>query len=334
MTSAPPAAHAPRIVFLGTPRFAVGTLNALVTAGLNVVAVVTAPDRPAGRGLSLRCSEVKERALELGLPILQPEKLKDPDFLRELADLRADVQVVVAFRMLPEVVWNAPALGTINLHASLLPDYRGAAPINWAIINGERTSGVTTFRLQHAIDTGDILLQERMDISPDETAGELHDRMMVLGAALMVRTLQGLFAGTLQARPQEEAVRTHHAPKLSTATGLIDPLRSAQATHDLIRGLSPYPGAWCQWVIPGKAPSVLKVFRSRRASITDPAAPGTFRITQDRLELRCADGWLELVEVQPEGRKRMNAADLVRGIQVREGILVYNAPPPPPAEAP
>lgn len=323
----------PRIVFLGTPRFALGTLDALMAAGMHVVAVVTAPDRPAGRGLSLRCSEVKERALELGLPILQPVKLKDPDFLQELATYQADVQVVVAFRMLPEVVWSAPALGTINLHASLLPDYRGAAPINWAIINGELQSGVTTFRLQHAIDTGDILLQERMDIGADETAGELHDRMMTQGAALMVRTLEGLFAGALESRPQVDGSRTHHAPKLTTATGLIDPQRSCQAIHDLIRGLSPYPGAWCHWVIPGKAPSVLKVFRSRRTTNTDEATPGDVRIVQDSMELRCADGWLELLEVQPEGRKRMSAAECVRGMQRREGIQVHNASPAPPSAA-
>lgn len=312
--------HPPRIVFLGTPGFAVGTLNALVEAGMNVVAVVTAPDRPAGRGLALRSSEVKARALELGLPILQPEKLKDPSFLDVLASYRADVQVVVAFRMLPEVVWNAPPLGTINLHASLLPNYRGAAPINWAIINGEPESGVTTFRLQHAIDTGDILLQERMTIGPDETAGELHDRMMNRGAALMVRTLQGLFTGTLHARPQVAGAHARHAPKLSTATGHIDPLHTCQATHDLIRGLSPHPAAWCRWVLPGKAPSVLKVFRSRRTTAVDEAVPGAVRVVQDRLELRCADGWLELLEVQPEGRKRMSAADLVRGLQERAGI--------------
>ena len=181
-----------RIIFMGTPEFAVGTLNALVLARIEVAAVITAPDKPAGRGRQMRGSAVKERALELNIPVLQPPKLKDAAFLDELDQINASLYVVVAFRMLPEAVWNRPEYGTVNLHASLLPDYRGAAPINWAVINGEHTTGVTTFKIQHAIDTGDILLQEPLEIGPDETAGELHDRMMSIGASLMVRTVHGL----------------------------------------------------------------------------------------------------------------------------------------------
>jgi methionyl-tRNA formyltransferase len=324
MTTNTSSTSAPPIILMGTPTFAVGTLNALVEAGMNVVAVVTAPDRPAGRGLSLRMSAVKERALELGLPVLQPERLKDPAFLEQLDHYHAVVNVVVAFRMLPEVVWARPALGTINLHASLLPQYRGAAPINWAIMNGERTSGVTTFRIQQAIDTGDLLLQERMDIGPEETAGELHDRMMHVGAALMVRTLQGLFSGTLTAHPQVVEGTIHEAPKLNASTGHIDPQRSAIWVHDRVRGLSPYPSAWCSWKPAERAALQMKVYRTRVVDVTSTAEAGTVRIEGDRILLRCAEGWLELLELQPEGRKRMSAAEFVRGLQVRTGIRILS----------
>lgn len=311
-----------RIVFLGTPEFAVGTLNALVSAGMNVVAVVTAPDRPAGRGLTMRMSAVKLRALELGLPVLQPERLKAPEFLAELAAFDATVQVVVAFRMLPEAVWDRPALGTINLHASLLPQYRGAAPINWAIINGESVSGVTTFRIQQVIDTGDMLLQECMAIGPDETAGELHDRMMTVGATLMVRTLTGLFEGTLTAHPQESSGELREAPKLTSLTGMMPPDTSARRVHDLVRGLSPYPAAWCMWQQSGKPAIKMKVFRTRQTEEASGGVTGAIRIVGDRLLLACSDHWLELLDVQPEGRKRMQAADFIRGLQQREGIRV------------
>ena len=307
---------------MGTPTFAVGTLNALVDAGMNVVAVVTAPDRPAGRGLAVRMSAVKERALQLGLPVLQPERLKDPTFLQELDRIDAQVNVVVAFRMLPEVVWSRPRYGTINLHASLLPQYRGAAPINWAIIHGERESGVTTFRIQHAIDTGDLLMQETLSIGPDETAGELHDRMMVVGAALMVNTLKGMFDGSLKARPQVVNGTLREAPKLSPATGRIDTTARVQEVHDLVRGLSPHPAAWCTWKPPQRDPIHMKVFRSRPSADIGHADQGSIRIVGDRVHLRCADGWLELLELQPEGRKRMTAAEFVRGLQVHEGIVV------------
>jgi methionyl-tRNA formyltransferase len=312
----------PRIVLMGTPTFAVGTLNALVDAGMNVVAVVTAPDRPAGRGLSIRMSAVKERAVELGLPVLQPDRLKDPAFLAELARYDAHVNVVVAFRMLPEVVWARPVHGTINLHASLLPQYRGAAPINWAIINGERESGVTTFRIQQAIDTGDLLLQERMVIGADETAGELHDRMMMVGAALMVRTLQGIFDGTLTARPQHVEGTLLEAPKLTTTTGRLDPRSRVAALHDRVRGLSPYPCAWCLWKPPQRPPLLMKVARTRLAANDIRPVAGDVRIIGDRILMGCSDGWLELMELQPEGRKRMTAEELVRGLHVRDGFHV------------
>ncbi len=319
MTTRP---HPQRIVFLGTPRFAACTLDALVDAGMNVVGVVTAPDRPAGRGLALKSSEVKLRALELGIPVLQPERLKDPAFLEQLRALKADIQVVVAFRMLPEAVWNAPPMGTINLHASLLPHYRGAAPINWAIIRGESESGITTFKLQHAIDTGDLLLQERIPIGPEETAGELHDRMMRQGAALMVRTLEGIFNGTLVARPQVEGAVMHSAPKLSTAMGRLDPRMTCASVHDLVRGMSPHPGAWCMWSSTDRPASLMKVYRTRRSALKDPAPEGTVRISGADLFMRCMDGWIELLEVQPEGRRRMSASEFVRGTHNKEGVRV------------
>src|SRR6185312_8747488 len=202
----------PRIVFMGTPEFAVASLDAILEAGYNVVGVVTAPDKPAGRGMQVAQSAVKKYAVARGLHVLQPEKLRDPAFLAELGSLRADLQIVVAFRMLPEVVWSMPPMGTVNLHGSLLPQYRGAAPINWAVINGETVTGVTTFRLQHAIDTGGILLQESFSIADTDTAGEVHDRMKVIGANLLVRMIEGLVAGTLVGRPQEDVADLKHAP--------------------------------------------------------------------------------------------------------------------------
>jgi methionyl-tRNA formyltransferase len=314
--------NANRIIFMGTPDFAVGTLNALVQAGHNVVAVVTAPDRPAGRGRQPKASAVKARAIELDLPVLQPERLKDPGFLTELDDLDATIYIVVAFRMLPEVVWNKPALGTINLHASLLPDYRGAAPINWAVINGEARSGVTTFRIQHEIDTGDILLQEELPIGPEETAGELHDRMMITGAALMVRTVEGLFAGTLLPRPQEVHGQLHTAPKIGPDTCHIDFAGSAKLVHDLVRGMSPYPGAWCQWTEVDKPPTHFKVLRTRTTDTNTTAPTGTVRVVDGKFHIACADQWIEALEVQPEGRKRMSAADFVRGMREQGNVVL------------
>ncbi len=304
-----------RIIFMGTPEFAVATLDALVRAGIDVAAVITAPDRPAGRGKQLKASAVKLRALELGLRILQPEKLKDPAFHAELDALNASLYVVVAFRMLPELVWNRPALGTVNLHGSLLPAYRGAAPINWAIINGEERTGVTTFKLQHQIDTGDILLKEELGIDPEETAGELHDRMMVIGADLMVRTVKGLFAATLLTEPQQwqHAAPPPLAPKIDTETCHIDPTKTVAAVHDLIRGMSPFPGAWCR-LFTEAGPMHFKILRSRKApQMSTTAEPGTMLLQEGRIHLACSNGWLEALEVQPEGKRRMGASEFVRG---------------------
>lgn len=311
-----------RILFMGTPEFAVGTLNALVEADIDVAAVVTAPDKPAGRGRQLRGSAVKERALELGIPVLQPERLKDPVFHAELDRIGASLYVVVAFRMLPELVWNRPPHGTVNLHASLLPDYRGAAPINWAVINGEQRTGVTTFKLQHAIDTGDILLQEELSIGADETAGELHDRMMAIGARLMVRTVQGLFADSITPRPQAQSVGTslQAAPKIGPETTRIDVTQPAARVHDLVRGMSPFPGAWCTWMEEGRAPMHFKVLRTRHTDHVVTGAPGTISIMGDRLYFACGDGALEAIEVQPEGKRRMAAGEFVRGLRTAIGV--------------
>ncbi len=310
-----------RIIFMGTPEFAVATLDALVRTGFDVAGVVTAPDRPAGRGRQLKASAVKQRALELGLPVLQPEKLKDPAFHAELDHLHASLYIVVAFRMLPAIVWERPSLGTVNLHASLLPAYRGAAPINWAIINGEERTGLTTFKIRHEIDTGDILLQQEMAIGPEETAGELHDRMMVAGAELMVRTASGLFDGTLVARPQrwELPGSPPPAPKLSPPMGRIPFELPLMRVHDLVRGLSPYPGAWCILDL-GNSTSHFKLLRTRPTQVADAGTPGTVTVKDGRFLVACGNGWLEALEVQPEGKRRMMASEFLRGLRPDHGI--------------
>ncbi len=303
----------PRIVFMGTPEFAVASLDAILRAGYNVVAVVTAMDKPAGRGMQLTESAVKKYAREKGLPILQPEKLKAYAFLDELRALKADLQIVVAFRMLPEVVWNMPPMGTVNLHGSLLPQYRGAAPINWAIINGEPETGVTTFKLQHDIDTGNILLQEKFAIGPDETAGELHDRMKEIGANLLVDTIRGLVAGTLPDTPQENPPNLRHAPKIFTETCRIDWTRSTADIYNLIRGLSPFPAAFTH--LDGK---LLKIYRAAKDP-TPPALPPGHPDTDQQSYLRFTtpDGYIRTTDLQLEGKKRMNVADFLRGYKPR-----------------
>lgn len=256
-----------RIVFMGTPEFAVASLDALVKAGCTIVGVITAPDKPAGRGMEIQQSAVKKYAVENNLHILQPEKLKNPEFLEELRSLKADLQIVVAFRMLPEAVWNMPPMGSVNLHGSLLPQYRGAAPINWAVINGEKETGVTTFRLKHEIDTGDILLQQRFPIGENETAGEVHDKMKDIGAQLLVKTISGLAEGTIQELPQDPGPgirdqKIRHAPKLFTETCRIDFYKKTAEVHDLIRGLSPFPGAFTSFN--GKT---LKIYRTEKEPV-------------------------------------------------------------------
>jgi methionyl-tRNA formyltransferase len=309
------SANINRVVFMGTPEFAVASLDALVKEGFNVVGVITAPDKPAGRGLQLQQSAVKKYAIEKGLPVLQPQKLKDPQFLEQLQSLKADIQIVVAFRMLPEVVWNMPPLGTINVHGSLLPQYRGAAPINWVIINGETETGVTTFKLQHEIDTGAILLQDKMSIGAQETAGELHDRMKEVGAQLLVRTLRAMNNGTLKATPQPEATADlKHAPKIGTETCHVDWTRSVDAVYNFIRGLSPYPAAFTE--LEGKK---LKLFTAEKELRQPADLPGTF--TTDKktfLKFACADGYIAVTELQLEGKKRLPVQDFLRGYRFAE----------------
>lgn len=301
-----------RIVFMGTPEFAVASLAALVEAGCQIVGVVTAPDKPAGRGMQLQQSAVKKYAVEKGLTVLQPEKLKNQDFLTELKALQADLQIVVAFRMLPELVWNMPPMGTVNLHGSLLPQYRGAAPINWAVINGETETGVTTFKLQHAIDTGDILLADTIAIPFAMTAGELHDVMKEVGARLLVKTVQGLADGSLTATPQAtlaHGTTLQHAPKLFTDTCRIDWQNKAISIYNLIRGLSPFPAAFAQ--LDGKT---LKIFQATIVENAPTVPPGQYQTDgKTFLQFACADGYIRVTELQLEGKKRMTVADFLRG---------------------
>ncbi|MCX6203189.1 MAG: methionyl-tRNA formyltransferase [Bacteroidetes bacterium] len=301
----------PRIIFMGTPAFAVASLSALLAAKMNVVAVVTAPDKPGGRGMQLQQSAVKQFAIENNIPILQPEKLKAPDFLEAIQTLKPDLQVVVAFRMLPEIIWSLPPMGTLNVHGSLLPDYRGAAPINWAIINGEKQTGVTTFQLQHAIDTGNILLQESIDIAEDMTAGQLHDTMKEVGAALLVKTIEGLNNNSIQAKAQSEtsAAKSKHAPKIFTKDCEIDWTKTAAAIHNLIRGLAPFPGAIT--TIEGK---MVKLFSTYIIETPSTEQPGSF-ITDGKTfaKIACSNGYVGIHDIQWEGKKRMPIADFLRG---------------------
>ncbi|MBP5999182.1 MAG: methionyl-tRNA formyltransferase [Sediminibacterium sp.] len=294
---------------MGTPAFAVASLKALLDAQMNVVGVVTAPDKPAGRGMQLQQSSVKQFALEHGLAIAQPEKLKSPEFLAQIQAWQPDIQIVVAFRMLPESIWSYPPMGTLNVHGSLLPQYRGAAPINWAIINGEKETGVTTFRLQHAIDTGDILLQERISIAPNMTAGELHDIMMGVGAQTLVKTLKGLIENTLQAIPQKEDTAIQHAPKIFTKDCSIDWQQPVAQIHNLIRGLAPFPGALTK--VDGK---IVKLFSTTILKETPKEPIGSF-VTDGKNYVRfaCSDGYIQLNDIQWEGKKRMPVADFLRG---------------------
>jgi methionyl-tRNA formyltransferase len=299
---------------MGTPEFAVASLEALVNAGCNIVAVITAPDKPAGRGMKLNESAVKKYAVQQGLHILQPEKLKDPSFIEILQTLKADLQIVVAFRMLPEIVWNMPHLGTINLHGSLLPQYRGAAPINWAVINGEKETGVTTFKLQHQIDTGNILMQKNFPIGEDETTGEVHDKMKTIGAALLVETVKGFVEGSLVEKPQSgvnnpETGEIKHAPKIFTETCKIDWNKSVDEIHNLIRGLSPYPGAFS--LLNGK---MLKIYRSKKekCSITHPIGEA-LSDGKTFVKFTCNNGYIYITELQLEGKKKMTVEEFLRG---------------------
>ena len=304
-----------RIIYMGTPDFAVESLRALVEGGYNVVAVVTMPDKPAGRGHQLQYSAVKQYALSVGLPLLQPERLKDESFLQELRSYNADLQIVVAFRMLPEVVWNMPRLGTFNLHASLLPQYRGAAPINWAVMNGDTETGATTFMLQHEIDTGNIILQERISIADDENVGSVHDRLMTMGATLVTRTVDLIIDSENNGRPvpttpQDDTLQLKAAPKIFKDTCAIDFSRPAQQVYNHIRGLSPYPAAWiCEMPSSHPLATMLKGAKVYKAAITHlPEQKG-------HIIVPCAQGYIDLLELQLPGKKRMDAPALLNGLK-------------------
>ena len=303
-----------RIIFMGTPEFAVPSLERLVDAGYNIVAVITAPDKPSGRGMQMSESAIKKYALSKGLKILQPEKLKNPDFLKELKSLNADLQVVVAFRMLPEAVWNMPIMGTINLHGSLLPQYRGAAPINWAIINGEKETGVTTFKLQHEIDTGNILLQQKISIGDEENAGQLHDRMMMIGADLLLQTVNELVSNNLKEVAQSQTSYLtpgvlRHAPKIFTENCEINWQKNVDDIYNFIRGLSPYPAAFT--FLKGKK---LKIFSSKK-EYSNPIENSGELITNNKtfLKFACNNGYISVTELQLEGKKKMAIDDFLRG---------------------
>jgi methionyl-tRNA formyltransferase len=299
-----------RIVYMGTPEFAVPSLQLLVKHGWNVVAVVTAPDKPQGRGRKLMGSPVKQAAEELGIPVLQPTNLKSPEFVEELRSYEADVQVVVAFRMLPEVVWDMPPKGTFNLHASLLPDYRGAAPINWAIINGEKVTGVTTFFLQHEIDTGNIIFQEEEPILPEDNVGTLYERLMERGAKLVLKTIEGIAQKTIETRPQDEAKARHPAPKLYKEMGEIDWDQPAESIHNLVRGLSPYPAAWTS--INGKTCKIYSTEVLEKDS--GHMQPGEYHTDGKKmLYYQTGKQSLAILELQIEGKKRMGVEEFLRG---------------------
>ncbi|MGV3598667.1 MAG: methionyl-tRNA formyltransferase [Bacteroidota bacterium] len=301
-----------KIIFFGTPDFAVASLQKIMAAGFEVAAVVTAPDKQAGRGLKLQQSAVKQFAVEHNLPVLQPEKLKNPDFIEELRAYNADLFVIIAFRMLPEAVWNMPPLGSINLHGSLLPQYRGAAPINWAVINGEKETGVTTFFLKHQIDTGSIILRDKIEITETDTAGTVHDRLMVVGAELMVRTLTAIESKSYALEEQDLSVETKHAPKIFKDDCLIDFSKTTEAVYNFIRGLSPYPTAWTKL-----GTQTLKVFWADKETGGLTATSGTLLSDNKKyIKVACADGWLSLKDIQLEGKKRMGVEEFLRGFDI------------------
>jgi methionyl-tRNA formyltransferase len=306
-----------RIIYMGTPEFAVPALELLVQNNWNVVGVITAPDKPKGRGQKLIPSPVKEAALKHGLHILQPTNLKSPEFQDELRALKADLQIVVAFRMLPEAVWDMPPIGTFNLHASLLPNYRGAAPINWAIINGEKETGVTTFFLKHEIDTGSIIYQEKVAILPEDDLGSLYEKLMELGAKLVLKTVEAIAADEVVALPQDESKAMHHAPKIFKETGEIDWTKSAESIHNLVRGLSPYPAAWT--TLDDKNCKIFKTSVSEKnlskIELGNYSSDGkTF------LKFQTGDGSLEILELQLEGKKRMKIGDFLRGYKLETSM--------------
>ncbi len=308
-----------RIVFMGTPDFAVASLRALVENDYNVVAVITMPDKPAGRGHKLQQSAVKQYAVEHGLPVLQPEKLKDEAFIEELRSYRADLQIVVAFRMLPEVVWSMPPMGTFNLHGSLLPQYRGAAPINWAIINGDTETGATTFFLQHEIDTGNIIMQEKISVDLHDNVGVVYDRLMHVGAELVTRTVDLILTGHVPTVPQVDVPvdELRAAPKIFKETCEIDFAKPCIDVHNFVRGLSPYPGAWCVLDITEELRGqTVKLFKAVPLHEEHDFAPGLVLTDKKKyLRVTCAEGFLEILELQLPGKKRMDVKAVLNGLK-------------------
>lgn len=307
-----------RIVFMGTPEFAVTSLRRLVEGGYNVVAAVTQPDKPVGRHAVMTAPPVKKYALEQGIPVLQPVKMKDPEFIKELSKYNADLQVVVAFRMLPEQVWAMPRFGTFNVHASLLPQYRGAAPINWAIINGETETGVTTFFLDHQIDTGRMIFQRKFPIPDDANVEYVYNGLMNLGADLAIETIDRLIDcdGKIATIPQTETAELKPAPKIFKETCEINWNRKSKEIYNFIRGLSPIPGAWSKLVLSeGQEPQVVKFFASKITQETAKAEPGSLRVEKKHLYVAAADYWLEITELQQAGKKRMTAINFINGLK-------------------
>lgn len=318
-----------RIVYMGTPDFAVESLRCLVEGGYNVVGVITMPDKPMGRhGSVLQPSPVKQYAIEKGLRVLQPTNLKDETFVEELRSLKADLQIVVAFRMLPEVVWNMPPMGTFNLHASLLPQYRGAAPINWAIINGDKETGITTFFLQHEIDTGEVIQQVRVPIADEDNVEVIHDKLMMLGGQLVTETVDAILAGTVKSVPQEQLKSLSEeelrpAPKIFKDTCRIDWGKGVKGVYDFVRGLSPYPAAWTELVNEEGSSQVLKIFQTEKKFLSHEEKTGA--VSSDGktyLRIALADGYLYIHSLQLAGKKRMPIADFLRGFKVTEGLRV------------
>lgn len=301
-----------RIVFMGTPEFAVASLESLIASAHQVVAVVTVADKPAGRGQKLQESPVKQCAVKHAIPVLQPEKLKSPEFIEQLSSFQADLFVVVAFRMLPEVVWNMPPMGTINLHGSLLPRYRGAAPINWAVINGEKETGVTTFFLQHEIDTGNVIMQKAFPIGENDTAGEVHDKMMHFGADVLKETVDKIGANDIKPFPQNDLIaqgaELKHAPKIFKEDCKIDWNKSLDEIHNVIRGLAPYPAAWT--ILQDKS---LKIFSGKKVYAPDTNPGEYFTDQKNILRYAARDGWYEITDLQFEGKKRMKTDEFLRG---------------------
>lgn len=315
-----------RIVYMGTPDFAVEALRCLVEGGYNVVGVITMPDKPAGRGHKLQYSPVKQYALDHNLPLLQPEKLKDEAFVEAVRGWQADLQIVVAFRMLPEVVWNMPRLGTFNLHASLLPQYRGAAPINWAVINGDTETGITTFFLKHEIDTGEVIQQVHVPIADTDDVGIVHDKLMLLGGRLVLETVDAILNDTVRSIPQEEMAvvgELRPAPKIFKETCRIDWHQPTKRIYDFIRGLSPYPAAWTELIQPDGETVVMKIFETEKMAETHQLLPGTL-LTDGKNYIRVAtqDGFIGILSLQLPGKKRLKVDELLRGFRLTEDFKI------------